>query len=140
MTFLKFQKADIVKLESYWIEINEYRRMLRHRERDLLEGWREIDCNQGASKGNAISDTTGNKAILLADDILYQNLKRLVKAIEDIESELDSEQKVIVDMMYRQNLGYTWDDVACELGVSRNKVLRKRNVIIDKTAERLGWI
>lgn len=32
-----------------------------------------------------------------------------------------------------------WVDVAVKLSMSRKKVLSKRNVLFDKTAERMGW-
>ena len=33
---------------------------------------------------------------------------------------------------------YEWGNVEDKMSLSRKKVLRKRNVLIDKTAERMG--
>ncbi len=34
---------------------------------------------------------------------------------------------------------YEWEDIADRLYMSCNKVLRKRNAVIDETAKRLAW-
>ena len=77
----KLSRHDIQKLEDYWINLEDYKRQLRHRERDLIEGWCETDTNIGGGKSNRISDTTGNRATILADDVMLQNLKRIVHTI-----------------------------------------------------------
>jgi len=138
---MKLSKHEIQKLEDYWINLNEYKIKLRHRERDLLEAWQETDVNTGGGKGAHISDTTGNKACILADDLMYQNLKRIVHTIEAMLKELDEDQEVIVNMKYLSNKeAYEWQHIADELGMSVQRVLRKRNNLIDETAKRLGWV
>lgn len=138
---MKLSKHEIQKLEDYWINIDDYKLQLRHRERDLLEAWTESDTNQGGSRSGNISDITGNKAVILADDLMYQNLKRIVHTVETMYQELDDEQKVIVDMKYfAKREAYEWQHVADALDMSVQRVLRKRNNIIDETAKRLGWV
>ncbi len=86
-------------------------------------------------RSNTISDTTAKKAMLLTNDDYYQNLKRIIKTVEDLYNELDD------DMRYWDTDGcYEWEDIADKLYISRHKVLRKRNILIDKTAERIGWV
>ncbi|MER2254681.1 MAG: transcriptional regulator [Priestia megaterium] len=139
---MKLSRHDIQKLEDYWINLEDYKRQMRHRERDLIEGWLESDTNIGGGKANRISDTTGNKATILADDVMLQNLKRIVHTIESLYKELDNDQKTIVDMRYwdQKNHCYEWEDIADRLYMSRNKVLRKRNALIKETAKRTGWV
>lgn len=138
---MKLSRHDIQKLEDYWINLEDYKREMRHRERDLIEGWLESDTNIGGGKSNKISDTTGNKATILADDVMLQNLKRIVHTIESLYKELDNDQKTIVDMRYRDKQGdYEWKHIADELFMSQWQVLRKRNALIDETARRLGWV
>jgi len=92
-------------------------------------------------RSNTISDTTVKKATLLANDACYQNLKRIIKAVEDLYRDLDEDMRTIVDMRYWDKDGcYEWEDIADKLYISRHKVLRKRNILIDKTAERIGWV
>lgn len=137
---MKLNKYDIQKLEDYWINLHDYKTQLRHRERDLVEGWCEADTNSGGGKANRISDTTGNKAAILADDILYQNLKRIVHTVESMYQELDEYQKTIVDMKYlARREGYEWAHVGEKLNMSVQRVLRLRNNLIDETARRLGY-
>ena len=137
----KLSRLDIQKLEDYWINFSQYKTQLKFREWELLNQYVETDTNQGGGKGNGISNPTERKALVLAEDMLYQNLKRIVGAIDNIYSSLEGDKKTIVDMRYWDAAGcYEWEDIAEELDISRNKVLRKRNLLIDKTAERLGWL
>lgn len=138
---MKLSKYDIQKLESYWSNIAEYKTALRHRERDLLEGWVETDINIGGGKSNQISDVTGRNASILADDLIYQNLKRIVNTIETMYAELDEYQKTIVDMKYLEKEAvYEWKHVGDKLNWSVQRVLRLRNNLIDETAKRLGFV
>jgi len=92
-------------------------------------------------RSNAISDMTAKKAMLLTNDDYYQNLKRIIKTVEDLYREFDEDMRTIVDMRYWDTDGcYEWEDIADKLYISRHKVLRKRNILIDKTAERIGWV
>lgn len=138
---MKLSKYDIQKLESYWSNIAYYKTALRHRERDLLEGWVESDTNIGGGKANRVTDITGEKASLLADDLIYQNLKRIVHTIETMYAELDENQKTIVDMKYlEKDAVYEWKHIGAKLNWSVQRVLRLRNNLIDETAKRLGFV
>lgn len=138
---MKLSKHEIQKLEDYWMNLDEYKIKLRHRERDLIDAWQETDSNIGGGKSVHISDVTGNKATILADDVMYQNLKRIVNTIETMLNELDEDQEVIVQMKYlAKQEAYEWQHIADQLGMSVQRVLRKRNNLIDETAKRLGWV
>ena len=134
----KLEKYDIQKLESYWIYKNQLKKELKFREQELLEPYLEEDINS-TIKGSKTSDLTQNKALLLASDDKYQNIKRIIKSVEDIYSSLDDETKRIVDMRYNSKYN-TWEDIAEELYMSKAKVLRIRNKILDLTAEFIGWV
>lgn len=55
--------------------------------------------------------------------------------MEGLYRELDE------DMLYGDKDGYyEWEDIADKLYMSQHKVLCKRNILIDKTAERLGGV
>ena len=139
---MKLSRHDIQKLEDYWIHLQQYKKDLQFREWELLNAYQEADTNIGGGKWNRISDTTSNKAIALAEDTKYQNLKRIVHTSECMYKELDYDQKTIVDMRYwdQKNNCYEWEDIADRLYMSRNKVLRKRNALINETAKRTGWV
>lgn len=134
-------KHDIPKLEEYWIKHKENKRRLQFRAWELTEQ-REPDENTGSSSGIAVSKPTEQKAVSLADDILYNNLKTITKAIDRIYKESDDDLKTIVDMRYWDDDSncYEWDEIADKLFMSRSKVLRKRNTLLDETAARIGWV
>ena len=138
---MKINEHDLKKLEGYWIDLAKLKKDLRYREWELLNPYQEEDNNTGGGKSSSISDTTFQKATALLEDKQYNNLKNVIQVIEEVYKELDDLQKSIVDMRYWDKENYwEWNDIAEELNVSRSKVLNKRNSIIDKTAERLGWV
>lgn len=133
-------RSDIQTIERYWIELEQYRKKLKYREWELLHPHNEQSELVGGSS-NTISDTTAKKATVLASDAYYQNLKRIIKTVEELYRDLDKDMRTIVDMRYWDQDGcYEWEDIADKLYISRHKVLRKRNILIDKTAERIGWV
>ena len=137
----KFNDADLKKLEGYWSNLEQLKKDMRYREWELLHPYQETDANVGGSRSNHTSDTTGNRATLLAEDKEYQNLKNIVTTIENLYPELDDDQKIIVQMRYWDKKEcYEWQHIADELYMSVQRVLRKRNNLIDETAKRLGWV
>ena len=137
---MKLSRLERKMIEEYWIHIDDYRKKLEFRYWELTEK-KSDDGNIGGGKSSGISDTTARKAMLLAEDEQYQHYKKIVEAITSMYTELDDDLKTIVDMRYWDRDGvYEWEDIADKLYISRNKVLRLRNLLVDKTAERLGWV
>lgn len=137
----KITAAQNKTIEEYWASLDSLKKQLKYREWELLNAYKETDTNIGGGKANRISDTTGNKAILLAEDKNYQHLKNIITNLEHMYKELDHDLKTIVDMRYFDSEQcYEWEEIADKLYMSRNKVLRKRNILIDKTAQRIGWL
>lgn len=137
----KLSRLDIQKIEHYWINHKDNKRQLKYREWELLNPHNDMEMNTGAGRSGKISMPTENKAVLLAGDKRYQNLQHIVNTIESMYTKLDHDLKIIVDMRYWDTDGcYEWEDIADKLYMSRHKVLRKRNILIDKTAERIGWV
>ena len=138
---MKLSRHDIQKLEDYWINLEEYKKQLKYREWELLNPHQVEDENIGGGKANRISDTTGNRAIMLAEDDLYKNLQRIINGIERLYISLNDDEKTIVDMRYRTKRGYNeWEDIAYELGYSRRKVLKIRDNLIDRTAAEIKFV
>ena len=133
-------RSEVQTIEKYWIDYEVYKKKLKYREWELLHPHNEQGELVGG-RSNTISDTTAKKATVLANDAYYQNLKRIIKTVEDLYRDLDEDMRTIVDMRYWDKDGcYEWEDIADKLYISRHKVLRKRNILIDKTAERIGWV
>lgn len=126
-------------IEEFWTNIDDYRKQLKFREWELLEN-KNTDTNIGGGRSNKVSDTTAQKAMILAEDTRYQHLKNIVNTIESLYEELDEDQKTIVNMRYWDKTEmYEWQHIADKLYMSVQRVLRKRNALIDETARRLGW-
>lgn len=137
----KITPAQNKTIEEYWSNLDSLKQQLRYREWELLNAHKETDENIGGGKANRISDTTGNKAIILAEDKNYQHLKNIIVTLEQLYKELDHDQKTIVNMRYFDKKEcYEWSHVADKLYMSVQRVLRKRNMLIDETAKRLGWL
>ena len=137
---MKLSQAQCKTIEEYWTNIDDYRKQLKFREWELTEN-RTVDENIGGGKANRISDPTAAKAATLIQDDRYQNYSKIIHAIEQTYSSVDEDLRTIVNMRYwDKNDVYEWEDIADKLYISRSKVLRKRNLLIDKTAERLGWL
>jgi len=137
----KLYRLDIQKIEHYWINHKDNNRQLKYRELELLKPKNEIEMNTGGGRSGKMSTPTENKAILLAGDKRFQNLQQIVNTIESMYAKLDRDLKTIVDMRYWDIDGcYEWENIADKLYMTRHKVLRKRNILSDKTAERIGWV
>lgn len=137
----KLSVAQNKTIEEYWMNINDYRKQMKFREWELTEN-KTVDTNIGGGKANRISDTTANKAILLAEDERYQHLKKIVDTVEKVYSDLEREMKDFADERYfSDSAAYAdWEDVAYEIGVTKPKAFRMRNQLIDLTAKKFGWL
>lgn len=134
-------KADIDKLEGYWLHHDTNKRDLQYREWELLHPHKEKEEITGIRSGS-ISNPTANQAMVLTTDRYYQNLKCIVSVVERVYEESDDDTKKLIDMKYwdKDNNCYEWEDIADALYMSRNKVLRKRNALLDLTASYIGWV
>lgn len=137
----KLSAAQNKTIEEYWTNIKDYRKQLRFREWELTEN-KTIDTNIGGGKSNHISDTTANKAILLAEDERYQYLKKVIAVIECTLLSLDDELREFAEVRYlSEDSGYyDWEGIADELGINRSKAYKLRNKLVDETAKNLGWL
>lgn len=142
----KLTVAQSKTIEEYWSDIPSLKRQLKFREWELTEN-KQNDENIGGGRSSNISDTTAQKAMLLMEDERYQYLKKVVNAIEEVIKKMSADEKLsdlkeFVDIRYisKDSNYYDWEDIAYELGMTRSKVYRLRNKVIDMTAEKLGWL
>lgn len=105
-------RIDIQKLESYWICYQDYKKELSKASKDEMKS------------------------------VYYKNLQTLVKAIEQLYEMFDEELRTIINMRYwdKSTACHEWINVADELYMSVQRVLRKRNYIINCLANRIGYI
>lgn len=145
---MKLGRADIPKLEEYWINYNNVKGQLAYRRYELL--YQPHDSNNGGGKSNIPSRPVEQEALKLHEDNKYRNLSAIVTAIDDVYHYATNEQKLIIKYRYwEEDLTiYEWPDIAHELTkqreddkiISRDAVLRMRNQLMRETAKRIGWI
>lgn len=106
-----------------------------------------IECKKLNPKQQAFIDyfiqfgNAGQTALEAGYSKKYNVTKEIIKTAEDIYAILDDDRKTIVQMRYWDKTNcYKWEDIADQLHMSRYRVLRLRNTIIDETARRLAWI
>ena len=69
------------------------------------------------------------------------HMKKIVEGLNELYPTLDDDLKKIVQMRYwDKEECYEWEDIADEIGYSRTRTLRKRNVLLNKTADAIGFI
>lgn len=136
-------KYDLMKLEEYWKNHKENKKLLDYRQYQLLSKNSDDENSGGGSNSvRQVSKPVEQAAIKLDEDDLYQNLRRIIHVVEVLYVEADEDLKKIIDMRYWDNDSnfFEWEDIADALFMSRSKVLRKRNGLLDDTAERIGWV
>ncbi|WP_188006654.1 Transcriptional regulator [Sporosarcina sp. ANT_H38] len=136
-------RHDIKKLEEYWINYNENIKQLKYREWELMSKNSDDENSGGGSNSvRQISKPTEQLAIRILEDKLHQNLTTVIKVIEQLYKELDEETQSIVNMRYwcSSRDFMEWEDIAFELGMTRSKVLRMRNSLLDETALLIGYV
>lgn len=116
---MKLEKYEIEVIENYWIDIEEIKKRVKHREYELLQ--------------------SGENP---AENAFIERHTTIINGIEQLYSELDEDLKTIVDMRYWNPSGVSedWLIIADRLFMSRNMVLKKRKWLIEKTAERIYWV
>lgn len=134
-------KYDLQKLEEFWSNHQQNKKLLQFREWELTAK-QSNDENTGGGKGNAISNPTEQMASRLLNDKTYQNLKTIINVVEQLYYDADDDIKTIVDMRYwdTERNCYEWEEIADKLFISRSKVLRMRNNLLDDTADMIGWV
>lgn len=134
----KLTSAQCKTIEEFWVNIQDYKKQLKFREWELLHPYQETESSK--VQNGQVTKPTENKAMILMQDERYQFLKKVVDTIEQLYTELDSDLKTIVDLRYWSDDFYEWEEIADQLYISRHKVLRKRNRLIQETAKRIGWL
>lgn len=137
---MKLSRLEKKMIEEYWRNIDDYRKKQKFRYWELTEA-REVDENIGGGRSSNISDPTARKALIISEDMQYQHLKRIVEGVERTYEELDEDMKKIVHMRYWNDVEVMqWEDIACLTGRSNRTIYRLRDVLIKKTASKIGWI
>ena len=136
-------RHDIKKLEEHWINHNENIKRLKYREWELMSKNSDDENSGGGSNSvRQVSKPTEQLAIRLMEDELHRNLTTIIRVVEKLYKELDEDTTSIVNMRYwcSSRDFMEWEDIAFELGMTRSKVLRMRNSLLDETARLIGYV
>lgn len=133
-------KHDLCKLEEYWSNHTANKKLLQYREWELTAKSNHDENTGGGRSG--VSNPTEQLASKLLNDLMYQNLKTIITSVERLYEHSDAEVKTIINMRYwdTERNCYEWEDIADKLFISRSKVLRMRNNLLDDTADMIGWV
>ncbi|MCM3070831.1 transcriptional regulator [Staphylococcus warneri] len=137
---ITIEKHDIKKLEEYIQHIERYRRELKVREYELLEN-HEPD-NPGAGKSNIPGNPIERETTKKLSDKRYNTLRNIVKGVDKLVFESDEDTKDLIRLRYWEcPIGcYEWEDIADYFGTSKTSILRRRDAMISRLAEFIGYV
>jgi len=137
MTRLKVSSAAFRHVEAELYAYPETVKEINLRRKELLSGSNE---ELVGGKSNLPGDPTGRVTARLVDDNRLQELERIADAIETVMEKMDDNYKQIVKVKYWQpNRNLDWHGIASACNVSRATAIRRRKLIVEAIAERLGW-
>jgi len=134
---ITIERHDIKKLEDYIKNIERYRRELKVREYELLEN-HEPD-NVGAGKTNIPGNPIERESIKKLSDNRYNNLRNIVKGVDKLIYESDEDTQDLMRLRYWE-CPIGWEDIADYFGTSKTSILRRRDAMINRLAEFIGYV
>lgn len=137
---ITIERHDIKKLEDYIKNIERYRRELKVREYELLENHEPE--NVGAGKSNISNNPIERESIKKLSDNRYNNLRNIVKGVDKLIYESDEDTQDLMRLRYWEcPIGcYEWEDIADYFGTSKTSILRRRDAMINRLAEFIGYV
>lgn len=134
------QKHDIKKLEDYIKNIEGYRKEFLMRGYELMENHEPE--NVGAGKSNLPGNPIERETVKKLSDNRYVMLRNVVKGVDKLIFEADEDTKDLMRLRYWEcPIGcYEWEDIANYFGISKTSVLRRRDAMISRLAEFIGYV
>lgn len=134
------ERYDIRKLEDYIQNIKQYRKQLRYREYELLENHEVINTEGG--KSNMPGRPVEQEVMKKMKDKKYNNLHNIVRGVDRLLGELDEQSLEMIRLRYWDcpidcN---QWEQIADRFYVSKTTILRRRNAMLIKLAEYIGYV
>ena len=134
------ERYDIRKLEDYIQNIKQYRKQLRYREYELLENHEVINTEGG--KSNMPGRPVEQEVMKKMKDKKYNNLHNIVRGVDRLLYELDEQSLEMIRLRYWDcpidcN---QWEQIADRFYVSKTTILRRRNAMLIKLAEYIGYV
>lgn len=137
---ITIEKYDIRKLEDYIKHIDQYKKELKIREYEVLEH-HEVE-NPGAGKSNLPGNPVERETLKKLSDKRYNNLKNIVDGVDKLINEADEDTHDLMRLRYWEcPIGcYEWEDIAHYFGTSKTSILRRRDALIAKLAQYIGYV
>ncbi len=137
---LDVNRQDMKVLEGYIKNIDKLRYRLMVRRFELMD--KPVEENPGSSRSNLPGDPVNREVgIYLADDY-YNNLDKIIKAVESVYDHADDDVKQIFELKYwHPKPGVeTWEELAKHLHYSKTSLLRVRAKYLKDIANRMDYV
>ena len=136
---ITIERHDIKKLEDYIKNIERYRRELKVREYELLENHEPENVEQVKVIYQVI---LLRESIKKLSDNRYNNLRNIVKGVDKLIYESDEDTQDLMRLRYWEcPIGCSeWEDIAEYFGTSKTSILRRRDAMINRLAEFIGYV
>ena len=98
--------------------------------------------NVGAGKSNLPGNPIERETVKKLSDNRYVMLRNVVKGVDKLIFEADEDTKDLIRLRYWEcPIGcYEWEDIANYFGISKTSVLRRRDAMISRLAEFIGYV
>ena len=111
LSYEEKQKVETGLLESFWIKYQEYKEYV----------------------DNATPEQK--------ETMYYKHRYNIAEGIKELYPTLDDDLKTIVDMRYwYKDYQSDWAEIADELLMSVNRAKRKRDILIKRFSDAIGWV
>ncbi|UXV30019.1 transcriptional regulator [Mammaliicoccus sciuri] len=127
-------------LEGYIKNIDKLRMRLRVRKLELMDN--PIIDNPGSGKPNLPSSPIERELLLCLKDTYYNNLAKIIKAVDSIYDNADDEVKEIMKLKYWEPKPgiESWEELAKHLHYSKTSILRVRERYLIDLANKIDFV
>ncbi|MEB5649010.1 transcriptional regulator [Mammaliicoccus sciuri] len=133
-------REDMKVLEGYIKNVDKLRMRLRVRKLELMDN--PIIDNPGGGKSNLPSSPIEREIILCLKDTYYNNLDKIIKAVDIIYDGADNDVQEIMRLKYWEPKPgiETWEELAKHLHYSKTSILRVRERYLKDLANRIDYV
>ncbi len=137
---LELNRYDMKVIEGYITNIDKLRYRLKVRKLELLDN--PIIDNPGGGKSNLPGDPVNREVTLCLTDDYYNNLEKIIRAIEKVYDESDDDVKELCKLNYWEPKLHldTWEKKAKHFYTSKTTLLRVRERFLRRIAEEMDYI
>ena len=137
---ITIERHDIKEVRRLYQEHRTLQTRVKSREYELLENHEPE--NVGAGKSNIPGNPIERESIKKLSDNRYNNLRNIVKGVDKLIYESDEDTQDLMRLRYWEcPIGCSeWEDIAEYFGTSKTSILRRRDAMINRLAEFIGYV